>query len=27
VLWIDAVCIDQQDLKQKGHQVGIMGKI
>lgn len=27
VLWIDAICIDQQDLKEKSHQVGIMGKI
>jgi hypothetical protein len=27
VLWIDAVCINQTDLKEKGHQVALMGQI
>jgi hypothetical protein len=27
VLWIDAICIDQQNVKERGHQVGFMGKI
>lgn len=26
-LWIDAICINQDDLKEKGHQVGRMGQI
>lgn len=27
VLWIDAVCIHQEDLSEKSHQVGMMGEI
>ncbi|KAH8725610.1 heterokaryon incompatibility protein-domain-containing protein [Phaeosphaeriaceae sp. PMI808] len=27
ILWIDAVCINQDDLKEKGHQVKLMGCI
>ena len=27
VLWIDAVCINQQDLKERNHQVNQMGRI
>lgn len=27
VLWIDAVCIDQHNLSERGHQVGIMSEI
>ena len=27
MLWIDAICINQQDLKEKGHQVRNMGRI
>lgn len=26
-LWVDAVCINQQDLMDRGHQVNMMGKI
>jgi hypothetical protein len=26
-LWIDAICIDQKTLKEKNHQVGLMGTI
>ena len=26
-LWIDAICINQNDKEEKGHQVGLMGKI
>ena len=26
-LWIDAICINQQDLKERGHQVAVMGQI
>ncbi|KAK2779571.1 heterokaryon incompatibility protein [Colletotrichum kahawae] len=25
--WIDAICIDQENLEEKGHQVAIMGKV
>ncbi len=27
VLWVDAVCINQQDVKEKSQQVALMGKI
>jgi hypothetical protein len=27
ILWVDAVCINQRDLKEKSHQVSIMGEI
>lgn len=27
VFWIDAICINQADVSEKNHQVGIMGKI
>lgn len=27
IIWIDAVCIDQQNLKERGHQVQQMGQI
>ena len=27
ILWIDAICIDQQNLKEKGSQVSLMSKI
>jgi hypothetical protein len=27
VLWIDAICINQSDLREKGHQVALMGQI
>lgn len=27
VVWVDAVCIDQSNTEERGHQVGIMGKI
>jgi hypothetical protein len=27
VLWADAICINQQDLEEKSHQVGMMGDI
>ncbi|KAG0645851.1 Heterokaryon incompatibility protein [Hyphodiscus hymeniophilus] len=27
VLWVDAICIDQEDDKERGHQVGLMCKI
>jgi hypothetical protein len=27
ILWIDAMCIDQSDLKERGHQVAQMGQI
>ncbi|KAF5676608.1 heterokaryon incompatibility protein [Fusarium heterosporum] len=27
VLWVDALCIDQGDIKERGHQVGHMGEI
>lgn len=27
VLWIDAVCIDQQDLEEKAHQISLMHRI
>jgi len=27
VLWVDAICINQQDVSERGHQVGIMHKI
>lgn len=27
VLWIDAICINQSDIKERGHQVGIMADI
>lgn len=27
VLWIDALCINQDDLKEKGHQVAQMGRL
>jgi hypothetical protein len=27
VLWIDAICINQSDLGEKGHQVALMGQI
>ncbi|PVH75743.1 hypothetical protein DL98DRAFT_466075, partial [Cadophora sp. DSE1049] len=26
-LWVDALCINQQDEKERGHQVSLMGKI
>jgi hypothetical protein len=26
-LWIDAICINQSDLTEKGHQVALMGRI
>ncbi|KAL8692679.1 MAG: hypothetical protein Q9218_002352 [Villophora microphyllina] len=26
-MWIDAICIDQQNLKERGQQVGMMGEI
>jgi hypothetical protein len=27
ILWADAICINQSDLKEKGHQVALMGRI
>jgi hypothetical protein len=27
VLWVDALCVDQQDYEEKGHQVKLMGSI
>jgi hypothetical protein len=27
MLWVDAICINQSDVKEKGHQVASMGKI
>ena len=27
VLWVDAICINQSDLREKGHQVALMGQI
>ncbi|KAF2662059.1 hypothetical protein K491DRAFT_339820 [Lophiostoma macrostomum CBS 122681] len=27
ILWVDAICIDQRNLEEKTHQVGLMGKI
>jgi hypothetical protein len=27
ILWVDAICINQSDVKEKGHQVASMGKI
>lgn len=27
ILWADAICINQSDLKEKGHQVALMGQI
>ncbi|KAM7187719.1 Heterokaryon incompatibility protein (HET) domain containing protein [Naviculisporaceae sp. PSN 640] len=27
VLWIDALCINQDDISEKGHQVAMMGKV
>lgn len=27
ILWIDAVCINQSDIEERGHQVGIMGQV
>lgn len=27
ILWADAICIDQSDLEEKGHQVALMGQI
>jgi hypothetical protein len=27
ILWVDAVCIDQSDLRERGHQVAQMGQI
>jgi hypothetical protein len=27
MLWVDAICISQSDVKEKGHQVASMGKI
>lgn len=27
ILWVDAICIDQSDKKEQGHQVRQMGKI
>ncbi|ETS78471.1 hypothetical protein PFICI_10533 [Pestalotiopsis fici W106-1] len=27
VIWIDAICIDQDDIQERGHQVGIMPQI
>jgi hypothetical protein len=27
ILWADAICINQSDLKEKGHQVALMGEI
>jgi hypothetical protein len=27
VLWVDAICINQEDLKEKSYQVGMMGSI
>jgi hypothetical protein len=27
VLWVDAICINQRDLEEKGHQVAQMGRI
>ncbi|KAH3956880.1 hypothetical protein HBH64_240440 [Parastagonospora nodorum] len=27
VIWIDAICINQSDLREKGHQVALMGQI
>lgn len=27
LLWIDSICIDQDDIKERGHQVGIMHEI
>jgi len=26
-LWVDAICINQQDIKERGHQVGIMRNV
>lgn len=26
-IWVDAICIDQQNLQERGHQVGLMGQI
>lgn len=26
-MWIDAICIDQDDIAHKGHQVSMMGEI
>jgi hypothetical protein len=27
ILWIDAICINQDDIVERGHQVQLMGKI
>ncbi|KAF3768866.1 heterokaryon incompatibility, partial [Cryphonectria parasitica EP155] len=27
VLWADSICIDQQNKREKGHQVGLMARI
>ncbi|OAL03181.1 HET-domain-containing protein, partial [Phaeosphaeriaceae sp. SRC1lsM3a] len=27
ILWVDAICIDQSNLRERGHQVGQMGQI
>ncbi|KAH7175976.1 heterokaryon incompatibility protein-domain-containing protein [Dactylonectria macrodidyma] len=27
ILWIDAICIDQNNIRERGHQVGCMGRI
>ncbi|KAJ3463631.1 hypothetical protein MRS44_008417 [Fusarium solani] len=27
ILWIDAICIDQSNIRERGHQVGCMGRI
>ncbi|PHH66170.1 hypothetical protein CDD81_233 [Ophiocordyceps australis] len=27
ILWIDAICIDQSNFKERGHQVGVMNQI
>lgn len=26
-MWIDAICINQSNLKEKGHQVALMGRV
>ncbi|KAH7361167.1 hypothetical protein BKA66DRAFT_396649, partial [Pyrenochaeta sp. MPI-SDFR-AT-0127] len=27
LLWVDAICIDQNDLIERNHQVGLIGQI
>jgi hypothetical protein len=27
ILWIDAICINQEDITERGHQVQLMGRV